>query len=494
MLGDRSPAPVASAVAAGFRAAALKRNGRRRLAAAGGGAAAACFAALIGLGVERAAAAGPSPDPSRTVPPRAAGPRLASLEAERQRLFAEMMRDPSNLDLAFRYASLSSQAGDLEGAVATLERMLIFAPGLPRLQLELGVLYYRLGAYDTASTYFSGALAAPDVPDEVRRRVESYQTAIAERNRTDSFTGFVAAGVRYQTNANAAPENRLIRTTLLADPLLLDEGSLGQDDVNGYVSSTIHYSHDLAAQGDKLEANLQTYGALYADQHEINTAFAELTAGPTFNLERFSMENTTLGLYGILGGLVLEKDPYLVSGGAGAALAHDFGLLTRATLGAEYRREAFQDSDLRPTASDRTGDRYRLFGGVQHQLNSRLTLFAGLNGERRDADSDFLSYYEGGVSAGARLSFRSPFASQEAPWVFGLTGGYIKRDYDDPDRLFSFTEEERDDESFVEGSLTVPVAADWAVQTTVGYRNISSNYDLRNYDNVSTSLGIVWRF
>ena len=41
-----------------------------------------------------------------------------------------MLQDPSNLDVAFEYASLSSQVGDYEAAISTLERMLIFAPKL----------------------------------------------------------------------------------------------------------------------------------------------------------------------------------------------------------------------------------------------------------------------------------------------------------------------------------------------------------------------------
>lgn len=37
--------------------------------------------------------------------------------------------------------------------------MLIFAPNTLRLHLELGVVYYRLGAYDVTRTYFEQALA-----------------------------------------------------------------------------------------------------------------------------------------------------------------------------------------------------------------------------------------------------------------------------------------------------------------------------------------------
>ena len=50
------------------------------------------------------------------------------IEARRQALLQLMLRDPSKLDIAFEYASLSSQVGDHEAAVSTLERMLIFAP------------------------------------------------------------------------------------------------------------------------------------------------------------------------------------------------------------------------------------------------------------------------------------------------------------------------------------------------------------------------------
>ena len=97
-----------------------------------------------------------------TVPVQRLGP--PDIEARREALLNQMLARPSDLDLAFEYATLSAQVGDLEGAVSTLERMLIYAPNTPRIQLELGVLYYRLGAYDVARAYFGQALANPSVP------------------------------------------------------------------------------------------------------------------------------------------------------------------------------------------------------------------------------------------------------------------------------------------------------------------------------------------
>jgi cytochrome c-type biogenesis protein CcmH/NrfG len=74
-----------------------------------------------------------------------AGAEASSLEARKNALFQQMLRDPGNLDAAFAYAEVSAQLGDYEAAVSALERMLLFNPDLPRVQLELGALYFPHG-------------------------------------------------------------------------------------------------------------------------------------------------------------------------------------------------------------------------------------------------------------------------------------------------------------------------------------------------------------
>ena len=143
--------------------------------------------------------------PKRVVPAQVGGVGAQQIQARREFLFQAMLQKPDDLDAAFEYAALSVQVGDIEAAISTLERMLIFAPGLPRLQLELGVLYYRLAAFETARGYFEGALAAPNVPPEVRVKVEQYLAGIDEAADPNRFAGQVRAGIRYQTNANRAP-------------------------------------------------------------------------------------------------------------------------------------------------------------------------------------------------------------------------------------------------------------------------------------------------
>ena len=74
----------------------------------------------------------------------------AADEAEYDAAFQEMLRKPSDLDVLFKFAMIASKTGDLEGAISALERMLLVDPDLPRVRLELGVLYYRLGSFEVA--------------------------------------------------------------------------------------------------------------------------------------------------------------------------------------------------------------------------------------------------------------------------------------------------------------------------------------------------------
>jgi cytochrome c-type biogenesis protein CcmH/NrfG len=73
----------------------------------------------------------PSSAGDTTVAVQRLGP--PEIEARREALLRQMLARPSDLDLAFEYATLSSQVGDYEGAISTLERMLIYAPNTPRL-------------------------------------------------------------------------------------------------------------------------------------------------------------------------------------------------------------------------------------------------------------------------------------------------------------------------------------------------------------------------
>lgn len=430
--------------------------------------------------------------PKRVAPAQADGARLQQIQARRQVLFQAMLKKPDDLDAAFEYAALSAQVGDLEAAISTLERMLIFAPGLPRLQLELGVLYYRMAAFETARGYFEAAIAGPDVPPEVRGKVEQYLAGIDQAADPNRFTGQVRAGIRYQTNANRAPTDSVIFLDGL--PFTLDGDAQGGPDGNIFGLGIFHWSRDLESQGDTLEVDLLTYGSKQFERDELDVALAELTIGPAFDMGRFGIDNAALGVYGIGSGVYLGDDFYSAGVGAGTRFVIRPNPATYLMAALEYRHKDYHDSDSSPTASLRDGDELRTFGTATYILSPSTVLYGNAYLQRVWTDANYLSYLEGGFTVGPRYSFASPVDSSKPAWTVALNTGALFRNYDDPDPVIDPTETEADWEAFVGGGLTIPVKPDFALITEMEYRYVDSNYDTRKYDNFSISFSVAKSF
>jgi len=89
---------------------------------------------------------------------------IAASPAERDRVFAELLKDPTNPDLNLRYAQISAKLGDVEGAIATLDRLLLVKPDLTEARVQLGLLYTQIGSYDMARGYLQPVADQPDAP------------------------------------------------------------------------------------------------------------------------------------------------------------------------------------------------------------------------------------------------------------------------------------------------------------------------------------------
>ena len=168
--------------------------------------------------------------------------------------FDHMLQDPSNLDKTFKYAELGIKIGDYEAAISALERMLLYNPDLPRVRLELGVLYFRLSSYAIARTYLTRAVVGDNVPDDVRARVAVFLDEIDKRQSSHRFSGSAFGGTRFQTNANSGPERPAI--DLLDAEGVLDNEFTKKTDWNVFLSANLRHVYDPHAHsGDVLETN-----------------------------------------------------------------------------------------------------------------------------------------------------------------------------------------------------------------------------------------------
>lgn len=102
-------------------------------------------------------------------------------EAEYNRVFQQLLKDPSDLDVLFRFVELASTLDYYEPAITALEGMLLVSPDLPQIKFELGVLYYLIASYDMARSYLTEARDTPNVPKEIHDRATAFLAEIDKR-------------------------------------------------------------------------------------------------------------------------------------------------------------------------------------------------------------------------------------------------------------------------------------------------------------------------
>jgi tetratricopeptide (TPR) repeat protein len=142
--------------------------------AAAAGVASAAFAVPPAALAQSAPASTPAPVAS----PPAASMNDADKRVAADLLFKRLLLKPDDLDAGFQYAQLETELGDYEAAIGALERILYYNPNLPRVNLQLGTLYFHLRSYEMARNCFDAVLNAPDVPLDIRTEVQTYVAAI----------------------------------------------------------------------------------------------------------------------------------------------------------------------------------------------------------------------------------------------------------------------------------------------------------------------------
>jgi thioredoxin-like negative regulator of GroEL len=101
-------------------------------------------------------------------------PKLAEYDAA----FSEMISKPGDPASAVKYAQLAVEVGDMEGAVSALEGLLMQEADQPEVELELGVLYYRLGSTDAARAHLEAAGKSRQASAATKTRATEYLKAL----------------------------------------------------------------------------------------------------------------------------------------------------------------------------------------------------------------------------------------------------------------------------------------------------------------------------
>jgi hypothetical protein len=402
-------------------------------------------------------------------------------------LFQKVYEDPTNPDANFKFATEAAKKGDYEAAIGALERMLFYNPDLPEVKFELGVLYFKIGSYAMAKSYFESAKGTKgEMSNDVRRKIDEFLAEIDHRLSPSQLDFFSFTGARYQTNANSGPDDLLVRA--FGVDAILSSKYGRQEDWNWFTYSAGRYTLDFGNQrGDSLEARFAAYYAGQAHLTDLNYGVLDLEVGPRFGI----FPGTTMNVYGIAQGEILGDAPFMEGYGAGIAFRSTFGDALTVEPSFEYRKREFHNSDPFPEASGQTGELMTAalsVGGALGPLHWIGRVAYDYN-RASDGDYDYNSYDRISYELAIPFDIRFLFGQWRITPMAGgsLTNFAAPNIYVDPDVVRA------DNEYFYGVTVEKPLNKSLSLRAQVIQSVTESNLPNYTTEDLSAVVGVTYR-
>jgi tetratricopeptide (TPR) repeat protein len=407
--------------------------------------------------------------------------------------FDATQSDPGNANKALAYAEAAIKYGDLEGAVGALERLLIINPDLPRIRLELGVLYYRLQSFALAHTYLERVLETKDLPGDVRAQAEKYLGEIDNQSSPLRISGAVQAGLRWQDNANAAPG---LDSLGVGQPI----GALGgkTSDWNIFGTLGVNAVYDFQ-RPDRLvlESNFSLYGQKQFKESlsSLDLWLAQFDIGPRINVPALA-EGLSIRPYALVNYLMLQESEYFHSAGGGLNISMPVTDSLFASLTAEIQQRDYRNDAVKyALAEDRSGEVYSLRADTRYALTESQLLGFSASIERTGAHDPGQAtwVYALGPAYVARFPFPAPDFNRPVTATVSLQR--LWRVYDAPYQSSPFPNDTQDDRQWqFTGGFNLDLFENVGVQVQLQQYWVESNISSAKYDNTTLSTSISYSF
>ena len=421
--------------------------------------------------------------------PPAMGQDELTIQQQYDAAFLEMYQDIGDLDKTFHFAELAIAVGDLEGAIAGLERMLIIDPDLPQVRMQLGTLYFQLRSYAMALTYLNAVLAHTEVPEDIKESAQALVTQIDALTSPHRFSGTVVGGVRYQTNANGGPMTNQIR--LFGGSAILDDKYTHQPDWDVSVAGQFSYIYDFETEPSKvLETRVSVYSSKQDKQSQVDTTLAEIQFGPTVGLTPQPGQALDIRPYVLVNDMALGGKDSFTGLGGGLDLNYKTSMTSAWNLGGRY-----VDRDYDNVAeAGLEGPRTRLFAGKTFGLSSMTIGTVNLNAFNEDTDEASSAYWEYGVQGTIQHILGTPFSFSPQPWTASVTIGFYDKAYDEANPGVDASTVRKDDTLRTSASLVIPLNFNISLLATAGYTDVRSNLPNYTNENWFSSISMMGQF
>lgn len=405
-----------------------------------------------------------------------------------QRALDEMLADIGDPQLSFDFVQAATKVGDLRGAVASLERMLLIDPGLANIELELGVLLMSLGNADLGQYHIQRALRAPNVPLVVRRRAERIMASSGGAVGRSFWRGRLSINGSHDSNVNSSPS--MPEVLVLSGPGTLSSLEEPDSSFNFSLGATHVYAF-AGNSGSSFETNLLAYASAYDEFSDQNLITGRVETGPALRLGRSPNSFFFLRPYLSVGYNLLDGEDYLRESGGGLELRAQPNVRTYGFLRADYSDQDFKDSATR-IFSDRSGGYLTARAGISRLIGQSLQLSATVASVTADADASYQAFSRIGGGVGAKFFFG--YGKSRPPWSIGLSANLRNTDYDAADPQVTVRIVREDERSDVALTIDVPVSQAALIALRYQYTKNESNIPNYQFENSGVDLGFSWRF
>ncbi len=305
--------------------------------------------------------------------------------------YQALLNDPANLDNLYNYAQQAIKEGEFESAIAALESMLVISSDQPRVFLELGALYYRLGAQMIARTYInqSKKLVDGEEVNQIITLTEFYGAAIDRASGKDKLQGFVALGIRTQSNPAGAPE----ASEIFSRGKLYPDSREEKRDENLFFLSRILHRNEFKS-GSAMVSDLTTYVTAYDENDQFDLAYFEGTTGYQFNPSIGKAREFSLRPHLVLRATWEDGKQLETTLGGGLDLNYGLSPKTHFSGLIQYRDLNFKDTGRVFDTSLRSGSESRLDLRLRSEVAHGQVVALRLLVRDIKAESKFLGFFQ----------------------------------------------------------------------------------------------------
>lgn len=404
--------------------------------------------------------------------------------------YDQVLENPDDLMLSYRYALKQIADGDLLGASATLDRLILLAPQEPNIRALRAIVLYRLGNLREAKDEFEQILTL-DLDPTLKSAIERYASQVGQQQKRTRFTALVSLG--YQFDSNRAGSNDVDKVRTVLGDFDLTNAAPTDDDHSIQALAKLSVEHDLPGQDrNMLFASVSAYDGDQFKLDDFDTQSLGAQAGIRVEVGEIFVTPSLNYLH-----LWLGEESYLDL--FQAEVRYDWRVndpinLFAAFGGADYD---YHVTNEYPSADDQSGLDISGKLGLDWYIGTDHRLTFTYVHRRFDATTEFESF------DGDRLAIDHVWLIHRG--IFLVTNLSTEWDrYDELDPLF--LGEDRED--FIHrGRLTlgVPVATmldteprgflDGLLMSAYGeYYLQDSNRDLNEFENIRAGLNISKRF